>query len=94
MYARVILFEALLCALVCFLVFAAADVSITQPAPGANVEVGLIEVQWEDSGIAPPLSELTQFTLSLMTGGNKEDDMVRLAGAIRLLIANSNGSSP
>lgn len=53
-----------------------ADVEFTEPAAGANLTAGQIDVQWKDSGITPPISELTQYTLSLMVGGNDLDDMV------------------
>lgn len=54
-----------------------ADVKFTAPAAGANVAVGTIDVQWEDSGISPPLSSLTAYSLLLVTGGNADDQMVR-----------------
>lgn len=53
-----------------------ADVEFTEPAAGANLNAGQIDVQWKDSGISPPISELTQYTLSLMVGGNDLNDMV------------------
>lgn len=53
-----------------------ADVRFTAPVAGANLKAGQIKVQWENSGISPPISELTQYTLSLMVGGNKDSDMV------------------
>ena len=54
-----------------------ADVEFTAPASGANITAGQIDVQWEESGISPLISELTQYTLSLMVGGNNLNDMVR-----------------
>jgi len=54
-----------------------ADVEFTSPAAGANVPVGTIEVQWEDSGDDPSLLDLTQYTLSLVVGGN--DKMLPIA---------------
>lgn len=53
------------------------DVKFTAPAAGADVPVGTITVQWEESGIAPKIQDLTGFTLDLMTGGNGDADMVR-----------------
>lgn len=53
-----------------------ADVRFTEPPAGANLTAGQIDVRWEDSGIKPPISELTQYTLSLMVGGNDNQDMV------------------
>jgi hypothetical protein len=55
-----------------------ADVRFTEPLAGANLTAGQIDVRWEDSGISPPISELTQYTLSLMVGGNDNADMVCL----------------
>jgi hypothetical protein len=55
-----------------------ADVRFTEPSAGANLTAGQIDVRWEDSGISPPISELTQYTLSLMVGGNDDADMVCL----------------
>jgi len=55
-----------------------ADVRFTEPSAGANLTAGQIDVRWEDSGISPPISELTQYTLSLMVGGNDDNDMVCL----------------
>jgi len=55
-----------------------ADVEFTEPAAGANLTAGQIDVKWKDSGISPPIDELTQYTLSLMVGGNDLNDMVSL----------------
>lgn len=60
--------------------FAVADVEFVSPNAGGFVPVGTIDVQWKDSGISPPISELTQFTLSLMVGGNEDSEMVRFNG--------------
>lgn len=54
------------------------DVKFTAPAAGADVPVGTIKVQWEESGVAPRIQDLTAFTLDLMTGGNSDADMVRV----------------
>lgn len=59
-----------------------ADVKFTSPAAGANVAAGTIDVQWEDSGISPPLSSLMAYSLLLVTGGNQDDEMVRFAAAL------------
>jgi hypothetical protein len=59
-----------------FTTLAVADVKFSEPSAGANLTAGQIEVRWEDSGINPPISELTQYTLSLMIGGNDLNDMV------------------
>jgi hypothetical protein len=65
-----------LCTLVYLLPLAFADVEFVAPAAGADVAVGTILVQWKDSGKQPPISDLTQYTLSLMVGGDEEDNMV------------------
>ena len=57
--------------------FVRADVRFTAPRAGTKVPVGTIDVKWRESGIAPPLEELTVYTLVLMVGGNKDSDMVR-----------------
>jgi hypothetical protein len=54
------------------------DVKFTAPAAGADVPVGTIRVQWEESGVAPRIQDLTAFTLDLMTGGNSDADMLSL----------------
>ena len=61
-----------------FASLALADVEFTEPAAGANITAGQIDVQWKESGTNPLISELTQYTLSLMVGGNDLNDMVRL----------------
>ena len=57
-----------------------ADVQFASPAGNAHVEVPNIGVTWRESGKAPSISDLTTYTLSLMVGGNEEDNMVRLTG--------------
>jgi hypothetical protein len=69
---------ALLVLLCSFASLCQADVRFTEPSAGANLTAGQIDVRWEDSGIDPPISELTQYTLSLMVGGNEDADMVCL----------------
>ena len=65
--------------LVCsFASISQADIRFTEPSAGDNLKAGQIDVRWEDSGISPPISELTQYTLSLMVGGNDDQDMVCL----------------
>ena len=55
-----------------FASLALADVEFTEPAAGTNITAGQIDVQWKESGINPLISELTQYTLSLMVGGNDQ----------------------
>jgi hypothetical protein len=67
-----------LLALLLFASSCVADVKFTTPAAGADIAAGTINVEWEDSGIAPALSSLTGYILSLMVGGNEDGDMVRI----------------
>lgn len=53
-----------------------ADVRFVNPAAGATISAGTLNVQWGESGTAPLLSDLASFQLYLMTGGNDADDMV------------------
>jgi len=69
---------ALLVLLCSFASIGQADVRFTEPSAGANLTAGQIDVRWEESGISPPISELTQYTLSLMVGGNDDAGMVCL----------------
>ena len=52
------------------------DVEFTSPSAGAHVDVGTINVQWKESGIAPLIKDLAAYSLVLVVGGNNEDDMV------------------
>lgn len=61
-----------------FMTLALADVEFIEPSAGSSLTAGQIEVRWKDSGINTPISELTQYTLSLMIGGNDLDNMVCL----------------
>lgn len=86
--------RALVLLLTIFTTLALADVEFTEPSAGANLSAGLITVRWEDSGIKPPISELTQYTLSLMVGGNDLDDMVctpaeSLYAALKLMLVSA-----
>lgn len=59
-----------------------ADVDFVAPAAGNDIAVGgPINVQWKDSGIAPSIAELTQYTLALYVGGNEDGNMVRTSMA-------------
>jgi hypothetical protein len=50
---------------------AIADVEFITPAPGsAYVGGGTLGVSWKDSGIAPALSDLTNYVINLCAGGN------------------------
>ncbi|KAI9843681.1 MAG: hypothetical protein M1837_006148 [Sclerophora amabilis] len=52
---------------------ASADIEFTSPAAGASVPGGdKITVQWKDSGSEPSLSDLKEYTITLMTGSNEK----------------------
>ena len=53
-----------------------ADVNFTNPAAGATISAGNLNVEWKESGIAPLISDLATFQLYLMSGGNDADVMV------------------
>ena len=55
-----------------------ADVEFTSPAAGASVPAGTIDVAWQESGIAPAITDLTAYTLVLMVGGNNDGDQLAL----------------
>jgi hypothetical protein len=49
-----------------------ADVRFTKPAAGASIAGGtVLQVEWEDSGDAPSISDLTTYQLFLCAGGNE-----------------------
>ena len=56
--------------------FAHADVQVTSPQAG-DIITGLnLQVQWQDSGTLPPISQLANYQLFLCAGGNAESDYV------------------
>lgn len=55
-----------------------ADVKFLTPKAGSSIPVGTISVTWEDSGDSPSLDALAAYTITVMLGGNGEDDVVRL----------------
>lgn len=60
--------------------FASADVEFTSPAAGTTLTGGgAITITWQDSGVAPPLSDLSTFSLYLCAGGNDESTIIQLA---------------
>ena len=57
--------------------YAFADVQFTSPSAGATVAGGTtLDVEWEDSGDKPPISQMTTYELFLCAGGNDEDNFV------------------
>ena len=69
------LFLSLLTALV---PFALADVEFVTPAAGNSIAGGgkAISVTWKESGIDPPISSFTGYTVFLCAGGNEEESQV------------------
>ncbi|KAF2455163.1 hypothetical protein BDY21DRAFT_387237 [Lineolata rhizophorae] len=58
---------------------AAADVKFTKPEAGATLRGGgALTVQWEDSGDAPAIDDLTTYQLFLCAGGNEEGSFIQL----------------
>ncbi|KAK5174729.1 Cell wall synthesis protein kre9 precursor [Saxophila tyrrhenica] len=56
-----------------------ADVEFTEPAAGSAVNAAqTIQVKWKESDIAPPITNLGAYTLTLMTGGNEDNNMLPL----------------
>lgn len=53
-----------------------ADVEFAIPAPGAHYPYSAIQVQWEESGVAPPMSSFKSYELLLCAGGNGPDNYV------------------
>ena len=56
--------------------FVFADVKFTSPAAGGQIPAGAITVTWAESGTAPSISQLQSYTLTLMVGGQTDDDAV------------------
>ena len=62
--------------------FVYADVEFTFPSAGANVATGTVNVKWKDSSRAPPIVDLTTYTLDLLVGGNDVADMLPLTNFV------------
>ena len=60
--------------------FTSADVEFTSPAAGTTLTGGgAITITWRESGVAPPLSDLSTYSLYLCAGGNDESTIIQLA---------------
>lgn len=57
--------------------FAIADVEFVTPAAGSTV-VGAktLAVAWKESGVKPPISSLTTYTMFLVAGGDEVESQV------------------
>ncbi|MCJ1348741.1 hypothetical protein MMC31_006974 [Peltigera leucophlebia] len=60
--------------------FAIADVEFVTPAAGSTV-VGAktLAVAWKESGVKPPISSLTTYTMFLVAGGDEVESQVQIA---------------
>lgn len=53
-----------------------ADIKFSSPAAGAVISGNSIDVEFEDGGVNPPISDFTSYTLQLCAGGNTDTDYV------------------
>lgn len=52
-----------------------AGIKFTSPAAGETVKAGTaIEIEWEEGGTGPKISDLTTYTLTLVGGGQEDDE--------------------
>ncbi|KAK3114208.1 Cell wall synthesis protein kre9 precursor [Teratosphaeriaceae sp. CCFEE 6253] len=73
---------------------AVADVEVITPAAGAQLPAGVIQIAWQDSGVAPALSTLTSYTIQLVVGGNDASSQTPLiACADNALFSAGNAAS-
>lgn len=73
--------------------FASADVKFTSPAAGATLTGGgAITVTWQDSGVAPSISDFSTYSLFLCAGGNDASSIIQLA-AVTTTGSFANGNT-
>ena len=60
-----------------FFSFALADVKFTSPAAGDKITGTTINIEWKESGTAPPIASLVSYQLFLCAGGNDANSFVR-----------------
>jgi hypothetical protein len=53
-----------------FLPFVFADVEFVAPAAGDSIPGLTLSIQWQDSGLDPPLTDLSTYQMFLCAGGN------------------------
>lgn len=75
-----ILRSLLLLASLCSYVF--ADVKVVSPAAGASITGNTIDIEWEESGESPPITDFANYAIFLCAGGNDPSDFVPLATLI------------
>ena len=57
-----------------------ADVKFTSPSAGATSVGGqLLQIAWQESGTAPPITDLQSYQLFLCAGGNEAGSFVRIS---------------
>lgn len=62
-------------ALVALTPLVSAGIKFTSPAAGDKLKTGTaIEVEWEEGGSGPSLSDLTTYQLILVGGGQKDEE--------------------
>jgi len=55
--------------------FVSAGIKFTSPAAGAKLKAGTaIEIEWEEGGTGPKISELLTYQLILVGGGQKDEE--------------------
>lgn len=68
----------LLAAAATLLSLSSADVQVVSPQAGDTITGLNLEIQWKDSGKAPPLTAFANYQVFLCAGGNDESDYVRM----------------
>ena len=56
-----------------------ADVKVVTPAAGASISGTTLDIEWEESGTDPPLSEFVNYSLFLCAGGDTESTYIPVA---------------
>lgn len=55
--------------------FVSAGIKFTSPAAGAKLKAGTaIEIEWEEGGTGPKISDLLTYQLILVGGGQKDEE--------------------
>lgn len=67
----------ILCLIAALVPFSFADVQFVSPAAGDSITGLTIDISWQESQVAPPITSLTSYQLFLCAGGNTEGSYVR-----------------
>ncbi|KAK4960127.1 Cell wall synthesis protein kre9 precursor [Elasticomyces elasticus] len=70
-----------------------ADVEVTTPAAGGQIPVGTLNIEWQDSGVAPALSALTSYTIQLVVGGNEATSQTPLITCANAALFSAGSSA-